>query len=50
LGAVSSSVKLALKRFENYMKDKIIHMNDLKMINTLYLADTNNYRTITERL
>jgi len=49
-GAVSSSVKLALKRFENYMKDKIIHMNDLKMINTLYLADTNNYRTALKKL
>ena len=49
-GAVSSSFRLAMKRFENKLKDRTIHINDLKTIKTLYLADTNNYRSALKKL
>ena len=48
--AVSSSFRLAVKRFENKLKDKMIKINDLKKINVLYLADTNNYKAALKKL
>ena len=48
--AVSSSFRLAVKRFENKLKGKMIKINDLKKINVLYLADTNNYKAALKKL
>ena len=48
--AVSSSFRLAVKRFENKLKDKMIKINNLKKINVLYLADTNNYKAALKKL
>ncbi|WP_457635295.1 CBS domain-containing protein [Persephonella sp.] len=48
--AVSSSFRLAVKRFENKLKGKMIKINDLKKINVLYLADTNNYKASLKKL
>jgi len=48
--AVSSSFRLAVKRFENKLKDKMIKINNLKKINVLYLADTNNYKASLKKL
>jgi len=36
--AVSTTVRLAYKRFENRLKDKIITYDNLKEIDTLFLA------------
>ncbi|WP_293445834.1 CBS domain-containing protein [Persephonella sp.] len=49
-GAVSSSFRLAMKRFESKLKGKLIKINELKKINVLYLADTNNYKNASKKL
>ncbi|MDQ7056188.1 MAG: hypothetical protein Q9M89_06890 [Persephonella sp.] len=49
-GAVSSSVKLALKRFENILKPKIVRIEDLSHLDTVFLADTNNYQLVNTKL
>ncbi len=49
-GAVSSSVKLALKRFESLLNPKIIRKEEIDTIDTIFLADTNNYNLIQKKL
>lgn len=48
--AVSTTVKLAYKRFENLLKNRTVSYKDLKEIDTLFLSDTNNYKNAVKKL
>jgi len=48
--ASSHSFRLALKQFENILKEKLVKKKELKRIDTLFLPDSNNIRLPLKRL
>ncbi|WP_456383899.1 CBS domain-containing protein [Persephonella sp.] len=49
-GAASSSFRLALKHFENLLKDKTIKPDSLKEVDTVFLPDSNNIKLAEKKL
>ena len=49
-GALSPGVRLVLKHFEKLFENRLIKKEELSQINTLFLADTNNYRKALKEL